>query len=163
MIQKNFIKIDQIDGECNIRGHEKEIDVLGWSWTAGNVPGESQSNIAQSGRVKPAVSNFAFSHYVDMATPKIMKACLEGLHARNARLSVRSDPNSSTDYFTLSFDDVMLTSSVLTAAENCSRTIETVTFWFAKVTEEYTSLKPDGSAGSKISTSFDPIKNRLIT
>ena len=27
-----FLKVDGIDGESLLKGHEKEIDVLAWSW-----------------------------------------------------------------------------------------------------------------------------------
>lgn len=47
------------------------------------------------------------------------------------------------------------TASSLNTADNASRTLETVTFTFKKVTEDYTQTKADGSAGSRTSASYD--------
>jgi type VI secretion system secreted protein Hcp len=156
MNQMNFLKIDDIQGESKFQGHTQEIDVVSWNWgfeTASSTPADSGS----ASRI--TVSAFTFSHYVDLATPVLMKTCLSGTRKRQARLSVRSDPNARFDHFVLTFDDVMLTASSLNAADNASRTLETVTFTFKKVTEDYTQTKADGSAGPRTSASYDIAHN----
>jgi len=152
MSQLNFLKIDEIQGESKFRGHEKEIDVLGWNW---NFAVENSSQPAPqppSGRTK--VSAFTFTHLVDLATPSIMKACLTHVRKHHALLSIRSGTNTRFDNFTLAFDNVVFLSSTLLAADDGARTIESVSLMFDKVTEEYTQINQDGTAGNKLTFSF---------
>jgi type VI secretion system secreted protein Hcp len=152
MPQKNYLKIDQINGESQIRGHENEIEVLSWNWAV-TVPGGASTSGGSSGRAK--VSGITFVHYVDLASPKLLKSCLAGTHSPRAVLSIHSDPNAAFDYLRLTLDDVIFTSLIISATEGCSRTIETVTMEFAKITEDYTRATATGTAGAKLSTTFD--------
>jgi type VI secretion system secreted protein Hcp len=155
MTQMNFLKIDQVEGESRIRRHEKEIEVLSWNWTVNNIPLPSSTTGAGAAAFKPVVTGVTFTHYVDIASPKLMKLCLGGTHVQSAVLSVTKDSNAILDYFKLTLDNVMITSVILSAIEGSPRTVETVIMEFTRVTEEYVSVNPTGAAGSRLSTSYD--------
>jgi type VI secretion system secreted protein Hcp len=156
MNQMNFLKIDDIQGESKFQGHTQEIDVISWKWGFENAAPMPVDSASASGI---SVSSFTFTHYIDLATPVLMKTCLSGIPKRQAKLSVRLEPNARFDQFILTFEDVKLTASSLDAMDNAARTMETVSFTFKKVTEDYIQTKADGSAGLRISASYEPGHN----
>ena len=158
MSQINFLKIDQIEGESKDRQHSREIDVLSWNW-AFAVSGPTSGT--GRGTRGPLVSGITFSHYIDNASPKLMKACLAQSHILRAKLSVRPEAPSTFDNFTLALDDVTVKSVNQLALEGCNRTIETVVIEFKKVTEEYTPTRQDGTPGQKVSTTYDISTNQV--
>lgn len=152
MSQLSFLRIDDIPGESTFRGHEREIDVTSWNWGFSIDSDSPPTPHPPAGRAK--IAAFTFTHRVDLATPNLMKACLQQKKIRNARLNVRANANALFEYFTLSFEDVVIICSELASPEDSFRTIETVAFTFVKVTEEYTQIKHDGTAGTKVSFSY---------
>jgi type VI secretion system secreted protein Hcp len=160
MAQMNFLKLEQAEGESQVRGHENEIEVLSWNWSVRNVPaGISHGR----GASKPTVSGVAFTHFVDSASPKLMKHCLGGTHLPKAILIVaREMDGPPLEYLRLSFDNVMITSVMLGAIEGSSNIVETATIEFTGFTEEYFQQSPTGSTGTGISVSYD-IRTSQIT
>jgi type VI secretion system secreted protein Hcp len=154
MAQKILLKIDQVVGESQIPRHEKEIEILNWSWSMGPV---SSATSAGGGRTaaRPAALPFIFSHYVDTASPNLMKLCLQGGHTHEATLFVCSQGRELVEYFKLTFEDVIITSVVISTNDDSSRTIESVNMLFTKAKEEYRQIKPDGTLGQPIIFSFD--------
>jgi type VI secretion system secreted protein Hcp len=157
MAQKIFLKMDQVNGESHIPHHENQIDVLNWNWSMGSV---GSSTPAGGGRTatRPVPLPFTFSHCIDTASPQFMKLCLQGGHIREAILSVCSEGRELVEFFKLTITDVIITSVVLSVNDDSSRAIESVNLLYTKAKEEYTQLKPDGTPGQTITTSFDFIR-----
>jgi type VI secretion system secreted protein Hcp len=75
-----FAKIGDIKGESLDDKHKDEVEVLAWSW------GVSQSGTMAhgggGGEGKASFNDFNFTHYIDKASPVLMKACATGEHIK---------------------------------------------------------------------------------
>lgn len=153
MAQKTFMKIDQIDGESQDLRHKKEIDVLNWSWTMGSA-GSSTSPTGAAAAARITALPFTFSHFVDAASPHIMRNCLQGVRIPKVILSVTtSGVGREIDYLKLTFEEAIITTVLLSSPDNNIRPVESVTILYTKVQEDYTPTKADGTAGPVISYS----------
>ena len=70
------LKIDGVDGESKIDGHEGEIDVLAWSWGH-----ESQSGSMHvgggGGAGKANIQDVSLTKYVDKASTNLIRKLLQ--------------------------------------------------------------------------------------
>ncbi|MDY0041166.1 MAG: type VI secretion system tube protein Hcp, partial [Desulforhabdus sp.] len=70
------LKISDLEGESVIKGHEKEIDVLAWSW--GMTQSGSMHIGGGGGTGKLSVQDLSFTKNKDRATPNLIKHCSNG-------------------------------------------------------------------------------------
>jgi type VI secretion system secreted protein Hcp len=152
-----LLKIDGVDGESQISDHEKEIDVLDWSW------GMSQSGTMHmgggGGAGKVNVQDIALTKYIDKSTPNLMKMCCNGKHIKEALLVTRKAGEKSLDYLKIKMSDCLVTSVNTGGSGGEDRLKETVTLNFAKVEVGYTPQKPDGSGDAEITINWNIEKN----
>ena len=124
-----------IEGESKISGHEKQIDVLAWSW------GGSQSGSFHlgggGGSGKANVQDLSFTHYVDTATPKLQLACFNGEHLDEVTLKMRKAGKDPQDYLIVKMEKVLISSFSTGGSGGEDRLTENVTFNFAKVKVTY--------------------------
>ena len=103
-----FIKIDDIEGESSDDVHAGEIDVLAWSW------GMSQSGTTHSGpgggAGKVNVQDLSFTHYVDKASPNMMKMCCNGKAFEEAILVVRKAGTEPLEYMKITMKNGIISS-----------------------------------------------------
>lgn len=82
-----FLKLTDIEGEAQDKTHEKEIDVLAWSW------GMSQSGTFHAGggggSGKANFQDISITKYVDKASMTLMGKVATGEHIAEATLIVR--------------------------------------------------------------------------
>ena len=73
-----FLKLTDMDGESLDHEHDKEIDVLAWSW------GMSQSGTTHlgpgAGSGKVSVQDVSVTKYVDSASHSLVQCCMTGKH-----------------------------------------------------------------------------------
>ena len=138
-----FIKIGDIEGESTDSSHGKEIDVLAWSW------GMSQSGTTHmgggGGSGKVNVQDLSITKYVDASTHSLMKACCDGKHYDEAKLTVRKAGATALEYIKLTMKEVIVTAVTTGGSGGEDRLTENVTLNFAEFKVEYTPQKPDGS------------------
>jgi len=141
-----FIKVGDIEGESTDDKHGKEIDVLAWSW------GMSQSGTTHmgggGGAGKVNVQDLSLTKYVDSSTNALMKACCDGTHYPEAKLTVRKAGKDALEYIKLSLKEVIVTSVSTGGSGGEDRLTENVTLNFAEFKVEYTPQNPDGTGGS---------------
>jgi type VI secretion system secreted protein Hcp len=125
-----FIKIGDIEGESADSKHEKEIDVLAWS----------------SGKV--SVQDLSITKYTDAASHALIKACCDGTHYPEAKLTVRKAGKDPLEYIKLTMKEVIVSSVSHGGSGGEDRLTENVTLNFAEYKYEYTPQKADGSGGS---------------
>jgi type VI secretion system Hcp family effector len=98
----SFLKLGTLKGESVVKGFEDQVQVLAWSW------GMSQSgttHTAQGGGAgKVNVQDLSFTHYVDSASPNLIKACCTGEHFDSATLTMRKAGGSALEYVTSDAD-----------------------------------------------------------
>lgn len=138
-----FIKVGDIEGESTDSSHGKEIDVLAWSW------GMSQSGTTHmgggGGSGKVNVQDLSITKYVDASTHSLMKACCDGTHYPEAKLTVRKAGKTALEYIKLTMKEVIVTAVSTGGSGGEDRLTENVTLNFAEFKVEYTPQKPDGT------------------
>ena len=143
-----FLKIDDIEGESVDDVHAGEIDVLAWSW------GMSQSGTTHSGpgggSGKVNVQDLSFTHYVDKASPNMMKMCCNGKHFEEATLVVRKAGELPLEYMKIIMKDGIISSVSTGGSGGEDRLTENVTMNFAIFESEYVPQKTDGSGDAAI-------------
>jgi type VI secretion system secreted protein Hcp len=152
-----LLKIDGIEGESQIKDHEKEIDILAWSW------GMSQSGTMHvgggGGSGKVQVQDVSLTKYLDKATPTLMKMCCNGKHIKEAVLVTRKAGEFPLDYLKIKMSDVLITSVTSGGSGGEDRLTENVSLNFAKVEVGYTPQKADGSGDAEITINWNIEKN----
>ena len=129
-----FLKLENIDGESVIEGHENEIDVLAWSWGATN------SGDVVQGPGKVAFSDLKIIKGYDVASPTLLLAVAAGTPIQQAVLSVnRVDGGTGQlyEYLKVTMDNVLITKVATGSKEQDNGVAETLTLDFAKVKFEY--------------------------
>ena len=154
MAQDIFLKINGIDGESLDSSHKNEIEVLNWNWAI-----QQESNMhagSGGGSGKAQVSDFQFVHYVDRASPNLMKFCLTGKHIQEAKLVVRKAGGNPLEYLKITMTDVIVTQVAPGGSSTDDvRVSETVSLSFAKVKQEYTVQNQQGGSGGAITAAYD--------
>jgi len=77
-----FIKLADYKGDATFKGHEGEVNVLSWGWSAS----QARSSGAAAGRA--TVSDLTITKNVDGTTPLLVEALLTGKVLPNATLTV---------------------------------------------------------------------------
>ena len=74
---KAFIKLDGIDGQSTDDKHKGQIDVVDFSYGGAQPTVRASHGGARSG-AGVAVDHFAFTHFIDKATPNLFKDIIGG-------------------------------------------------------------------------------------
>ena len=152
-----LLKIEGVDGESVIDGHEKEIDVLAWSW--GMTQSGSMHVGGGGGSGKVNIQDVSLTKYVDKASTNLMRACCNGQHLKEAILTVRKAGKDPVDYVVITMSPILVTSLSTGGSGGEDRLTENVTLNFAKVKVSYTGQKEDGSADAAIDLIWNIEKN----
>jgi type VI secretion system secreted protein Hcp len=154
MAQDIFLKINGIDGESMDSAHKNEIEILNWNW---QITQQSTMHTGSGGGAgKAQVADLEFEHFVDRASPNLMKFCLTGKHIPEAKLVVRKAGGNPLEYLKITMTDVVVTK----VAPNGSsldevRVREKVALSFAKVKSEYTVQNQQGGSGGAVTAGYD--------
>ncbi len=152
-----FIKIDSVDGEAKDKSHKKEIDVLAWSWGMSNSGSAHVGGGAGAGKVN--VQDLSFTKYVDASSPKLMLACCDGKHFKDATLVVRKAGEKPVEYIKIKMEELLITSVSTGGSGGEDRLTENITLNFAKVHVDYVPQDEKGAAGTAIPMSWDIAQN----
>jgi len=152
-----FIKIDTVEGEAKDKTHKKEIDVLAWSWGLSNSGSAHVGGGAGAGKVN--VQDLSFTKYVDSSSPKLMLACCDGKHYKEATLIVRKAGEKPVEYIKIKMEELLVTSISTGGSGGEDRITENVTLNFAKVHVDYVPQDEKGGAGTAIPMSWDIAQN----
>jgi len=160
MAQDMFIKIQGIQGESADARHVGEIEVLEWEWY---VSQQSSMHVGSGGGAgKCAVHDLTFEHYVDRASPNLMKYCLTGKSIDSALLVVRKAGGTPLEFLRLSMEEVLITAVNVATNNNMRSPREAVSLSFARVRQEYVIQNPQGGSAGAVSMGYDIKTNREI-
>lgn len=143
-----FIKIGDIKGESQDDKHKDEIEVLSWNWGL-HQPG-SMATGGGGGMGKVNFSDLSFTHFVDKATPNLMKVCATGEHIKEAKITIRKSGKTPQEFLLITMNDVFITEVVPSGQSGEGGMVENVSLQFSKVDLEYKPQKPDGSLDAGI-------------
>ena len=147
-----FLKLEPIKGEAQFHKHDKEIEVLSWSW------GVSRSGTFHEGKGGTAgtahFDNVTFTHWYDSASVPLLQACVEGTHLTTGELVVvKSSGKETLEYIKVTLSPVLVSSVSLGGSHGEDRLTENVTLNFQKFKVDYAEQEKGGGKG--VSPSFE--------
>jgi len=170
-----FLKLDGIDGESTIKGHENETVIL--SYEAGiDHPAPPLGGGGGAAAGKPAFSGVRFRKPIDKGSIPILLACASGSHIRDARFTFRQTA-TALDFYTIRLDDVLVTHIVqragagaqyplsfdtLTTGADGTGFLDEVTLSYAKIQWEYQPVGPSGGPAAVVKGGWDLALNKKI-
>jgi len=152
------IKIGKIQGDSVVAKHEKEIDVLEWSW--GLTQSASAHIATGAGSGSADVRDLTITKYVDSSSPTLLQECFYGHDHKEAILTVlKAGGKTAIEMVKMTMSGTVFISSVNTGQPTPDdRYTESVTLNFAKVKFEYTGQNADQSKGASVAGEFDIAK-----
>jgi type VI secretion system secreted protein Hcp len=155
--QAFFAKLDGINGESKDSQHSGWVDVLSWGYAV------SQSSSAHvgggSGVGKANFSELVLTHYVDIATPNLMKYCANGKPLSSVIISACKVGGGLQEYMTVTLSDVLVTHCRPVGATNSPRVIEEVGLSYSKINVQTKQQNADGSMGAAVTGAWDVKQN----
>jgi type VI secretion system secreted protein Hcp len=153
-----FLKITGVDGESKDDKHEKEIDVLAWSWGVSNS-GTFHTGTG-GGAGKSNVQDISITKYYDKASPNLQLACCTGKHYDEAILTVRKAGDDPLEYIKMTMTGVLVTAVSTGGSGGEDRLTENVTLNFGKVKTQYWMQSPKGGAEKGPEMTYDIAANK---
>ena len=148
------MKIDGIDGESLQKGHEKQLELMSFSWGESNTGSMAGNTGGGSGKV--SMQDFHYTIPVNKSTPKLFLACASGEHIKTAELTCRKAGKTQQEFLKWKFTDLII-SSYQTGGSGGSDVIpiDQVSFNFTKIEVSYAPQKADGSLDAAIPAGWD--------
>ena len=153
------IKIDTIPGMSEVKGFEGQIKVESFGWGMSQTTNFAASQGGGAGRVN--MQDLMFVHAVDKATPKLMIACCQGTHLKEAVLvCCKAAGDSAIPFLKITLNDVIV-SAVEPSGQNDGDTpTEMVKLAFREYKVEYQEQDNKGAKkGGPVIAGFDIQKN----
>ncbi|NML24766.1 Hcp family type VI secretion system effector [Zoogloea dura] len=155
-----FFKLSGIDGESKDSKHEKEIDVLAWSWGLSQSGSTHVSTGGGSGKVN--VQDLSFTKWVDSASTALIISCCKGTHIDEAKLTVRKAGDSPLEYIKITLKDVLVSAVTTGGSGGEDRLTENVTLNFGQFKVEYTPQDKKGAGGGTKTAAWDIPANKPV-
>jgi type VI secretion system secreted protein Hcp len=157
-----FLKLDGIQGESQVKGHESEILISSYSLGSSNASSfNSRGGGASAGKV--SFQDIHFVKNVDKASAALMLHCCNGSHIKTGTLVVRKAGQQPVEYLTLTLTDVLVSSYQTGGSNGGDGVSEQISLAFAKIEVEYKPQNPDGSLGTSVLAGWDLKANLPIT
>ena len=96
------------------------------------------------GAGKATVNDLVFVHYVDRASPNLVKYCLTGKHIAEAKLTVRKAGGNPLEYLKITMADAIISQVLPSGDSSDERMCEAVGLSFSKVVQEYVVQNQQG-------------------
>jgi type VI secretion system secreted protein Hcp len=148
-----FAKIGDIKGESLDSKHKDEVEVLSWSW--GVTQSGTMAYGGGGGEGKASFHDFNFTHYVDKASPVLMKVCATGEHIKEATITVRKAGKGQQEFLVIKMADIIVTSVAPGGSAGGDATMESIALQCSKVDLEYKPQKADGSLEAGLHFKYD--------
>lgn len=151
-----FLKINGIPGESADSKHKGEIDVLSYSF--GQTQTGTMSYGGGGGAGKVQFQDFHFMMRMSKATPKLMQACANGTHVKDAILTCRKAGDKQQEYMVYKFYDLLISSYQTSASSE--EPMESVSFNFSKMEMEYKEQDSKGNLGGSTMFKYNIKENK---
>jgi type VI secretion system secreted protein Hcp len=169
-----FLKLDGIDGECAVKGHEKEIDVFSYEQGIDLMVIHSAGGGSTAGRAD--FTPVRFRKNVDAASIPMLLACASGTHLREARFTFRRG-GMGFEFYKVTLEDVLITHIVqragtgaqyplsfvaLDAGAASDGFLDEVTLDYQRIRWEYRVQNANGGVGATIKGGWDVAANKKL-
>lgn len=154
------LKLDGIKGESPMKGHEGEIQVLSWNWSA--VQSGTTNRAAGNNKGVVNMTDLKITKFIDCATVPLLTACCTGRHIRTAVLTMRKAGDDPLEFYRLKFRECMVSQYEAGQVDSDDQVVETFHLSFGKFVAEYDTQNSDGQGSGIISGGFDLTINEVI-
>lgn len=170
-----FLKLDGIDGESTVKGHEKEIAVLSYE-QAVDVTVIHSLGGGDASAGKANFSDVRFRKNVDAASIPMLLACASGQQVKEARFTFRRGAGGF-DFYKVTLEDVLVTHiaqragtgaqyplsfEALNTGAPSDGFLDEVTLNFSRIRWEHRAQRPDGTVGTTTSGGWDVTANKKL-
>jgi type VI secretion system secreted protein Hcp len=154
-----FLKLDQIEGESQDKGHKGEIELLSINWGMTQAGTSGYGGGAGGGRVN--MQDVVCMKRYDKASPKIMLHCCKGTHIKSGIVTIRKAGGEQQEYMKIKMTDILVSSIQAGGSSQGGDDIptETLSLNFSKIEIEYKEQKPDGTLGGAVPGWWDVKQN----
>ena len=134
-----FLEVAGIPGSSAVQGHEKQSDVLSYSWgvSMAMAPGAGGRSAG-----KATMQPLMVAKRADAASVKLSSASAQGTYLPTVTLHVSTD--SGLGYMEVKLKNAMVTSYSL-SGDSAGQVMEQVSFVYEEIEWTYKEQKPDGS------------------
>ncbi|MCM3875526.1 MAG: type VI secretion system tube protein Hcp [Thermoanaerobaculia bacterium] len=148
-----FLKIDGIKGESHDSKHKGEIDLLNWSW--GETQSGSHAFGGGGGAGKVNMQDFAFQMNANIASPKLLLACANGEHIKEATLTCRKAGKDQQEYLKIKMNDLLVSSFQTGGSAGGEVPVDSIAVNYSKIEYSYAQQKPDGSLDGPVKAGYN--------
>jgi type VI secretion system secreted protein Hcp len=150
-----FLKIDGIEGDSTVVGHEGEIKAI--SFKMGVLQTGTFAVGGGGGAGRAEFTPLTVYKFIDKASPQLFLAAAFGDHIRRATLVVRRSGPNPFEFFKIALLDVIISSvnDQSSATAQNSNLVEPITLSYGLIAWAFIPENPDGSPGVPIKAWFD--------
>lgn len=150
--------IPNVDGESQLKGFEKKIELLSFSHgVAMQVTGDVSNTERTSGR--PNHQDFTGTKYMDKASPKLNQLLCKGAILGTVKITVgRNDKGAILALMLYELENAVL-SSLSVGGGSGDKPVETLTINYSKITWTYNAQKEEGGKEGEVKASWDVSTN----
>lgn len=168
-----FVKLDGIDGDSTVRGHEKETVVLAFEQDIANLVSVGGGG---GGSGKAVFSPVRFRKAVDIGSVPLLMACASGAHIREARFVFRR-AGAGIDYYKIVLEDVVvahiaqragtgaqypLSFGQMATGADTAGGLDEIALEYARVRWEYRPIGADGMPTGAITGGWDRVRSEPL-
>ncbi|WP_265669435.1 Hcp family type VI secretion system effector [Klebsiella grimontii] len=154
-----FLKLDDIEGESQAKGFEKQLEIMSYSHNvAMQITNDVSNTERTSGRAH--VGEMSLTKFVDLATPKLNEYCCSGKPITEAVLTLcRNDNGKMLPFIVYTMMNVVI-SHLSVSGGSGGKPVETMSLNFTKIKWEITAQKSDGQKEGNVSSVWDVAMNK---
>lgn len=143
------------EGESKQAGHEKEVEVLAWSWGASQSGSFAHGAGGAAGKVN--MQDISITKYIDKSSTAFLKALVGGDHIGDVTLAISKVGNGkqNNDYWKMKLSPAMVTSYSTGGSGGEDLLTENISLGFAKFEIEYFMQDDTGAVSSAGTISYD--------
>ena len=155
-----FLKLDGVQGEATGKGHEKEIDIISFSW--GATQGGTNALGSGAGAGKVSFHDMTIQKKTDKASTTLFLNCSSGAHIKEGTLTCRKAGGGQQEYLKIKLSDILVSSYHQGGANSEVIPTESLTLNFSKVQITYSPQKADGTLDSAVNSGWDVKSNQKV-
>ncbi len=148
-----FLKLDGIKGESHDSKHKDEIDLLSWSW--GETQEGSHAFGGGGGAGKVSMQDFHFVMNANLASPKLLLACANGEHIKEATLTCRKAGKEQQEYLKIKMNDLLVSSFQTGGHSGSDVPQDQISLNYTKIEYSYAKQKPDGTLDGPVKAGYN--------
>lgn len=150
-----ILEVPNVEGECTVSGHEKQIDCAAISLGAQQMVQTGQGN-RTAGTV--SIQNISLTRMFDSASVTLLDKMITGTSCGTCKIHFLKaggvDNKGQDEFLTVTLDEVLISSWQMSDSSG-SDPVESLTLDFVKITWEYKPQGKEGKMGGVVPTNFD--------